>query len=337
MIMKKYLLLIFWLILGLFLLFISLQYRSRTEAMAAIVESQVSAISYQRPVIVEYIGVAPGQEIHKGDTLLIVSRPDLALDIEKKSNELEKLRFLSLQVYQDLRSKKALLKIDTEGKLIKLRVELAELEAKLNQQRKMNAQLNKLNKSQLLSYPSDSLLLMKVASIKQQMSDVSAYTNKEFERLKMRADDEVTIYDQQISLSLRELSILQSEYQSLVKIADFDGIVGVLSVQNKELVPPFKTVLSIYEIRPTLIKAFINEAISYPVSPGDEVSVVSENRRYSILGKVVELGARITSFPAKLESQSTIKSYGQEIFISISKENNFLNGEKVFVYPKEIE
>ncbi|MFT6882083.1 MAG: hypothetical protein ACJAVY_000878, partial [Marinoscillum sp.] len=62
------------------------------------------------------------------------------------------------------------------------------------------------------------------------------------------------------------------------------------------------------------------------------------NRLYSAMGVVIELGARITNYPDKIQPiNAQTLSYGQEIFIEISSQNTFLNGEKVFVYKKENE
>ncbi len=55
--------------------------------MVAQVESQVTAISFQKPILVRQIYVSPGQVVDSGDLLLEVERPDLALDLEKLTSE----------------------------------------------------------------------------------------------------------------------------------------------------------------------------------------------------------------------------------------------------------
>jgi multidrug resistance efflux pump len=275
--------------------------------------------------------------VKMGDTVLIVSRPDLSLDIDKKNNELERLQSQIIQSEQDYRSKEALMRIETEGKINRLSMDLAELGIKLSQQKSVSNKLKDVIGNGHVGSFSDSLMLMKASSISQEISEVKNYTTKEFERLAIRARDEKELIERDIQLINRELTSLKDEYNSLIKIAAFNGIVGIVDVQLDELVPPFKTILSIYELKPTLIKAFMNETISYPINPGDEVRIVSENRLYSIEGFVLELGARITDYPEKIQPMQGIRSYGQEVFIRISESNHFLNGEKVFVYPKELE
>lgn len=334
---KKYIFPIFFVVLVSFLLIISFQYKSKTEAMVAVVESQITATSYQKPVIIESIHVTPGQEVGTGDTLVVVSRPDLSLDIDKKVNEMERLQSEIIQAQQNYQSKKALLRIETEGKVNRLLIDLAEVETKQGQQKSLSNRFKKLVGEDENASFEDSLLMMKIKSIDQEIIDVKNYASKEIERLSIRTNDETSLINKEIQLVERELESLKGEYVSLVKEATFDGIVGSVNVQLGELVPPYKTVLSLYEKKPTLIKAFMNEVISYPVNGGDEVSVVSENRLYSIKGTVLELGARITDFPEKIRPIADTKSYGQEVFIRIPSDNRFLNGEKVFVYPKGLE
>ena len=140
--MSKKLFVLIWVVLGVSLAVISLRYKSRTEALVAVVESQVTAVSYQKPVIIERIYVIPGQEVNVGDTLVVVSRPDLNLDIERKTNEQERVVSGIVQANQDYLSKKELLTIEREGKINRLISERSELQTELNQQTRIRQQLS---------------------------------------------------------------------------------------------------------------------------------------------------------------------------------------------------
>ena len=332
---RKYLLIGLWVILIVFLIMVSSTFRNQKEAMIAVVESQVTAISFQKPVVILALPVVPGQEIKRGDTLLKVSRPDLTLDIEKKESELQRRRSEMLQRQQSFEGKSALVRIETDGKVKRLQTDLLELAAKSERHRAVSERLGaNLQDSNRLSF-NDTLTQVKIKSIEEQIRSTLSYAKKEIERLERGLMDELRIGATQEALMEKELLALNEEYKSLQKVAQFDGIVGPVNVQLDELVQPFTKVISLYEQHPSLIKAYMNEEISYEINPGDEVEVASENRSYRVKGVVLELGARVVSYPAKIEPLNTAKSYGQEIFISISDENDFLNGEKVFVYPIE--
>ncbi|MEQ8582885.1 MAG: hypothetical protein RIC30_11895 [Marinoscillum sp.] len=329
--MSKKLFVLIWIALGVSLAIISLRYKSRTEALVAVVESQVTAVSYQKPVIIERIYVIPGQEVNVGDTLVVVSRPDLNLDIEKKTNEQERMISGIVQANQDFLSKKELLTLEREGKINRLIAERSELQTELNQQTRIRQQLS----GGVLSTTADSLKIIQLKAIETEISDLKRYYAQEIQRQRLQLNERLEIQKKEIELIEKELQALYDERNTLVKVAKFQGIVGTLDVHLDELVPAFKTLLSIYESHPSIIKAYINERFTSMVKPGDTVKVVSENRLYSITGYVKELGARITAYPGKIQSPTAnAVSYGQEIFISIPTDNSFLNGEKVFVYPQ---
>lgn len=328
---RKHLFAFFWCILTLFLVIVALQYRSRTEALTAIVESQETAISYQNSVIVDRLYVKPGAEVHRGDTLIVVSQPSLDLDIERKHHELARITAELDAAGSDYRSKVDLLTIEKESKINRLTEEKNQLETKINQQRVLQHKIGN-NRSSI-----DSLRLAELGALKSEIADLNKYYRKELERKRFFYEKEVSTAEKALDITEKELDVLLIQRHELVRVADFDGIIASAEVQLHELIPPYQKLLSIYELKPSTIKAYQDEHFQIIVRPGDKVKVVSENRLYSIEGTVMELGARITSYPSKIQpvnSRSVV--YGQEIFISIPQNNQFLNGERVFVYPKQI-
>ncbi|MFT6883396.1 MAG: multidrug resistance efflux pump, partial [Marinoscillum sp.] len=323
----KYLFVSVWILLAIALAIISLRYKSRTEALVAVVTSQEVSISFKSPVVVSNIFVIPGQEVNQGDTLLIVSRPDLELDIEQKLNEIESLQSNIIQAEHDFLSRIELLKLERDSKINRLTAELNTIKTELNQQAIIKQRLSS-NESINLS---DSVVLIQAQAIEQEIADLNRYFAKEIGRKRSMLNDDLEIMGRSLALTKRELESLYDQKGNLIRTARFKGVVGTLTAQIDELVAPYKTLLSLYEAQPTLIKAFQNEQLAVIVSPGDSVRVVSENRLYSAMGVVIELGARITNYPDKIQPiNAQTLSYGQEIFIEISSQNTFLNGEKVF-------
>jgi multidrug resistance efflux pump len=127
---------------------------------------------------------------------------------------------------------------------------------------------------------------------------------------------------------------LNEEKKELIRVSPIDGTIGNVFAQIDELVSPYTTIISIYEAKPTVIKAYVNERRRQDVSVGDKVLVESSNRKYSITGEIFEVGSRITDYPQRL-IENQLDLFGQEIFISIPKDNRFLGGEKVFVRLKQ--
>jgi HlyD family secretion protein len=147
-----------------------------------------------------------------------------------------------------------------------------------------------------------------------------------------RFTQDTSLLKGKIKILKNDLLMLEGESADLIQYADQTGNIGNLNVQLNELVPPYQSILSIYSLNPTVIKAFINERGIAGLNVGAKVQVESTNRMYRISGEIIEIGSRITSFPQKLNAISGVNSYGQEIFVKISENNQFLNGEKVYVY-----
>lgn len=305
------------------------------NAMVAQVESQVTAISYQKPVLIKNIYVSPGQEVDSGDILIEVERPDLALDMDKKLNEknrIEKKIDESLEVYFN-----SLMIVNTnyDRKINLLTSEKEELEYEL---RLMENHKIKFGEVSSLSYlPEDSLKLLQLNEISEQL--IGFYNELDLEKLQLvkTLQYDTAYYKSDLSIINKEIVALVDENKKLVKKALKQGTVGNVNVQLNELVPPYKTLLNIYDLNPTLIKAFVHERRVKNIKTGSSVKIESVNREYSIVGQIIEIGSRITSYPEKINPLAKQKSYGQEIFINISENNNFLNGEKVFVYVIENE
>lgn len=319
-----------WFGLIILLLAVSLRYKDRSKALVAVVESEITAVSYQKAVTVLDIKVISGQEVDKGDTLVVVARQSLTLDMAKKRNELEEKLAEKAMAIEGHKNKIELLAIERAGKENNLLAKKNELETRLYQDQIIRRELQQTTKKN----NGDSLSRIELKAILAEINGLKGYYIKETERQKLLVRQDTTRINQAMSILGQEIDALEKEQENLIKVAQFSGIIGTVEVQLDELVPPYKTMITIYELQPSIIKAFKNEMAGSPVSPGDSVKIVSENRSYSILGLVRELGARIAPYPNKVQPQNgDMRQYGQEIFISIPKNNRFLNGEKVFVYP----
>jgi len=78
------------------------------------------------------------------------------------------------------------------------------------------------------------------------------------------------------------------------------------------------------------VTGFVHEDVTVAVAIGDVFQVSSLTEPLvTYEGVVTGLGSRIVEIPTRLRKLVSVKSYGREINISISPENNFLQKEKV--------
>lgn len=312
---------------------LSLVYRDSSEAMVAQVESEVAVISYPKAVRVSKLYVVPGQDVKKGDLLLEVERPDLKLDLEKKENDLNRSDLERTAVIEGYNSDLSLLEAEITGKIERLQSEKIQIQTGLEVRTESKERLSQMIGVKSLTKP-DTVTQVKLNSLDQEINSLRTIFSREQRRLSAKKDNELQLLSAQEVILNKELSELRKETSQLVRRSEFDGTIGNVYVQMNELVPPYNRIISVYNSRPSVIKAYSGEREVTELSIGKEVTVKSTNRTYSIDGVITEIGSRVTAYPDKISPVQGQKYYGQEIFIEIPEENQFLNGEKVYVYVK---
>jgi len=311
------------------LLVASFSKRDGSFAIIAEVEPQKTAVSFNKAVRIKQLFVSPGQNVSIGDSLLVVERPDLELDLKNALKELEILKKKESQVDMDTKSKLR----ETE---LKHRLKIAELETRLERVRLELQQESNVSQQILSQLGKDSLDVLSElkAAVRLLNDQIKLERNIFIEQtnaVRASRNDELAVLALEIEKVELELKSLKEEQNQLVQIAQFNGTVGSISAQLFELVPSFKTIISLYDSSPSLIKAYVNEQSDFEVRIGSKVSVKSISRKYLIEGEIVEVGSRIISYPNQMIQGNQMKMWGKEIFIKIPENNEFLNGERVYV------
>lgn len=327
--MRKFGFYLIWLSLAVGLTLVSFYYKPTTGAMMAEVRSNVTTISYEKPIRVKNIHVVPGQEIKKGDLLVELIQSKIDLDLQQKTNDIQSIQ-LELEANQsEYQGKINLLNLETEGKVSRLQSELLEEKTALgieNEQKKKFSEVLNIPESGV-----DTVRLLKLKSLENEIKQLQIFQSKETIQMRARKINREQLLNSQLDILEQELKVLQNESVSLNKYADSGGVIGNVFAEKDELIPPYGKILSVYELNPTLIVAYLNEREVQKITPGTPVLVESQSRGIKIQGSIKELGSRVTKYPETLNNGSLLR-YGQEIFITIPPENDFLNGEKVLVY-----
>ncbi len=304
------------------LLYSSFGKKDGSLAIVAEVEPQKTAISFHKSIRIKSLLVKEGQQVKKGDLLLVAERPQLTLDIERTKNDQLRIEESLVLVKDKYVLDKKMAELEHFDEMEKIQLAIDQIKTELEQDAQVYKQLSKNNE------PPENPELKTLLSRKEITRERFSKTIKNIE-LKFQLEKE-QLRSRLLEIK-SELTVLNQESESLEQYAPIDGTIGSISAQLMELVPPFQTIISIYDQNPDLIKAYLNENSDISVTPGQSVKVESTNRAYSIEGKVIEIGARIISYPKQLNPINTQQLWGKEIFIQIPKENQFLNGEKVYV------
>ena len=172
--------------------------------------------------------------------------------------------------------------------------------------------------------------------ISEKIVDWRSYSSRKNRQLVVALKQDTLLILQERRIIDEEIIHLKKESSYLVAFASFRGTVGNIHAQLNELIPSYKTILTLYRSSPSIIKAYAKEGSVDYLHIGFKVMVKSTNRDYNVIGQVLEIGYRVTEYPDRINPVGSYqKSYGQEIFIKIPDDNDFLNGEQVYVYPQK--
>lgn len=330
---KRYLFHFVWVSIVILLIVYAVNYKGGEDAMLAQVESNATAISYRKPVLVKNIYVTPGQVVDSGDLLLEVERPGMDLLISQQTTKKKQLLKMLSELEENYKNSEKLLVTEKNMKTAPLFSEKDQIEHDL---RLLQENIKIIDSINSLSFSVDTQILEKKLSlIDNQLFIIENNYILELSKLENTYINNRFQIESEVNLVNQELEELNIEMVSLQKHAEKSCTIGNVFVQLNELVPPYTTLMSLYDLTPTQIKAFVAEGSVEKIEIGAPVIVKSINREYEVQGKIVEIGSRVTAYPDKISPIVNMKHYGQEIFISIPRNNNFLNGEKVYVYVDE--
>jgi len=323
---------VFWILIGFVIILASMFYKKQSDAIVAQVDPQRIAISFQKPVKIKTIHVIPGQDVKKGDLLVEVVRPDLMYDIDKATNDLNTYLQEKNMFITNMNHEIRLNRLEKISEMEGIDEDIYQLKNQYDQNQGIRDALEGVDiYNDTTGSEFQSTLLLQIEYLEKKKGQMEAIYNQKTNQLEEKKKSEIDIYNLKIEQQRKELELLENEANFLMNYAPVDGTIGDVIAQVGELIEPYTTVLSLYEINPSVIKAYMNEKNKYNLNVGDKVYVESANREYNISGTVIEIGSRIVSYPNRLLEVQDRKIWGQEIFIKIPEDNQFLNGEKVYV------
>lgn len=306
----------------------------RSNAIIARVESQKTAISFRKPVQVIAIHISAGQHVKKGQLLLEVERPDLQMEQSKLLNEKQLILSEKNRLESDYQGKVNLLAIEMKGKIQRLNVEINRLEFDIKLKQSLYTDMVAITNvdSTLETALYENPDLLQLESYKQEKILLKKYTSSEQSRLKILLEKDLKALQLKVELIEQLEHALELEQAKLKQFAPFNGAIGNVTAQLMELIPPYQTIVTVYEERPSTIKAHQILNTGYELIVGQQIMVESASRTYCTTGEVIEVGARIVAYQDPTKPATAVQLFGKEIFIKLPDNNEFLYGEQVFVY-----
>lgn len=291
-------------------------------------ESNETEINYNYPVVVDKILVTPGQEVKAGQTILQLSRIKAKETLSDEPFRIAELR--SEAQLWDQRKKDEIARerqIRQQG-LDEIEDEIVALQKELKFKGSLVEGLQTLEPAAASEYHP---IKDKIARLEDQKKVVIQTAE-----LKIKAiNNELALgknpYAAQVKRLNAELAFEEShQVQEITVTAPGDGLVGSLFCKEAEHIPSYKTLMSFYEPHSGIIKGYVHEDLTMEVNLGTNFKVTSlKDETIAYDGKVIGLGSRIVEIPMRLRKMPDLKTYGREILVEITKENSFLQKEKV--------
>ena len=292
-------------------------------------ESNETEINYNYPVVVEQILVTPGQEVKKGDTLLQLTRRKSKETLDDQTYQMDELRAEEKIWRQKKESELSELQLEKTNKISEVNGEIKQVEKELIFKKSLSEGLQSLpsNDANTTFKPLEEELKELIA----ERERLSRYYDLQLKGLKeaLRIGD--SPYRERIKRLSAELDFEESQkIQPIAVVAPANGLIGTVSCKEAEHISSYATLLSFYEPHSGIIKGFVHEDLTLEVAIGDEFIVSSlKDETIEYQGKVIGLGSRIVEIPTRLRKMPDIKTYGREVLVEITKDNDFLQKEKV--------
>ncbi len=292
-------------------------------------ENKETEINFNYPVVIGDIKVRPGELVKQGAPLIDLYRIKAK---EVMADESYKIA--------DLRAKETIWRTEMGNDLkelgLKKKLAVDKINTdiqKLRDQKEFDQSLYKDLKSVQASEKKYAPLSTKIIALEREL----AFLESSYVSQVKAIEKELSVGKNPYAIAVERLEAEQQFSEATKKqfsqiTAPTDGVIGNIHCKEAEHIPSYKTLVTFYEPNPTLVKGFVQEDLLLHVSLQDTFIIRStKNRKMNCKGAVIGLGSRIVEIPERLRKVVDIKTYGREVLVAISSDNEFLQKEKVIL------
>lgn len=306
-------------------------FRGQNIIFAGVAEASETVVSVQSAVEVVKIHVVPGEEVQNGDTLVELSRTDLAIRMNEVERELEVIEGRGHLSSASIDQRVAEVQADLSTRKNTLVFEIEKLKSEYKKNQEIASKLTSLPSGALPKADSNNAMVMRIRNLEQELKMVEESARSQIRLLKGSKGLQKTSNATEADALRRELEMLKKEQDDLMVIAKEDWVVGAVNVQNGEKISSFFPLLTLTKKSPSLIRGYVHESVYNRIEVGATVDVLSQTNGNRIQGEIIGMSSRIVEFPIRLRKIPEIIVYGREVNIRIPENNELLLGEKVSI------
>jgi HlyD family secretion protein len=166
---RSHKMIIAWVVAVLSLVTLGFFYKGETVIFTGIAEASETVVSVQNAVEIVKVHVIPGQEVKDGDTLVELSRPDLALRMNEVTRELDALEGRGSLNTATIDQKVAEVQADLSTRRNTILFEIEKLNSEYKQNREIAAKLKSLSASSLTAADSNDAMMMRIRNLQKEL------------------------------------------------------------------------------------------------------------------------------------------------------------------------
>jgi acetyl/propionyl-CoA carboxylase alpha subunit len=288
-------------------------------------ETQGQILNYEYPVLIHKIYVHPGDPIRKGDTLMVLARPELDKQATLKNNEIQVNAAENHAKSQNVDKELERLKTEFTTKVndIKSQIQLLESEEKTQAAIRFVVDKNNTGKS---------LLVEKINTLKNAITVEQQRYDAQTRELYQQRVAESSVSESKKNSVEQEITFLEEAKGKLVLLSPIDGYIETILAFENEIAPQYKELMKINSKKPDMVKGFLPESANVMYQLGDSVGLRSSTRP-DIMTKGVLVGStpQLVELPDRLAKLQKFKSWGREVYVKLLPTNDFFIGEKIII------
>jgi hypothetical protein len=297
------------------------------QQLFGIAETQGQTLKLEYSVFVQKNFVKVGQQVKKGDTLMLFFRSELDNRTTEKVTELNQIEVERTAKNISTEKDIELFKMRQVARISDLQAQIKVLQSEITLQENLRKAI-----SENSSTANNNVKLQEIKTLEEAVRQANIQTIEQEEVFDSQRISNNTISASKAQQIQNQLGFIGKERLKLVLTAPFDGFVEQVLVLENEIVPSYKDLVSINPHEPNKVIGFVHESLNIQYRLGDTV-LLSSSLRPNITYKAQLIGVspKLVELPFRLRKNIEIKTWGRELYINLPPKNDYFIGEKIMI------
>lgn len=290
-------------------------------------ETEPFVLHVEEDVMVREVFTAVGRQVQKGDTLALLYRTELDMELADITSGRRRLSSDLVASQELLRQERATIRAKAAAQIAALESEIVEIQVRDSIDERLKSSVyTGLKIDRTASQTA-------IAGLRKAIELAEEVMRRELNELDAEEKNSLRLYQTETQNTAQQIELQNAVRRRLVLVAPVDGYVDQLSITPGAPVPAFRDMMRIYPLRPAKVIGFIHETAEIPFRIGDSVSLISGARSSlpSLKGQITAAGPKLVELPLRLRKFAEVRAWGREVIISLPPDNPYYIGERITI------